>query len=726
MQPQRGLIVDDMGRPLVANRTSWVVSVDRTVLGKLDRATSRRVLLDRVAEVVDVAGDAASARSWSPAATTARCRASAGTARRTSRSRSPATSTQAVALRILEQPEDYPGVARRAAERARLPAARSASTPPTCSATSARSPRTSSTRPRTTATARSTAPRRSAAPASRRSTTRWLRGMPGYQQRRGRLDGPGARRRRRGRRPARRHPGHLASTPRCRASSSSSSRETITTARGDLRHGHRPQLRRRLRRRRRDGGRHRPDRRDGQPADVRPRGLGRRHLARSSSRRLYSAEGRHPAARPGHPGPVRAGLDLEAVHDRRRAHQRLRPRHPAGLLLGVPGRQPRRSRTTSPAPTATSASPRRSRSRATRSSTGSATTSGSGSAPTSPTSTPRTRWSRRPRRSASAARPASTCPARPPAGSPTASGSAPTTSRMKDYYCGIADKPQDSKTSDFVYTFAQRVLRRGLRLPRRRRRELRDRPGRHHRHAAPAGPRLRRDRQRRHALRAADRQGRRRARRHRGARGSRRRRSGSVDVPDSVLGYIDDALKGVTRQGTMAWRMGGFPLDQVHDPRQDRLGRGLRQAVDVLGRVVLRRLRRGDDGQPGRHRLRHLRPGGPHDLGVALRHRRRPRSCPATAAIPGTTPPTGLPDVPRRRLDPAAGAPEATDVTDDDRPPDARRSTGCCCSPCSRCSLLGTPAGLVGHQRTASDLTGGDPHGVPATSSWSTSRSGWC
>ena len=35
VQPQRGLIVDDMGRPLVANRTSWVVSVDRTMLGKM-------------------------------------------------------------------------------------------------------------------------------------------------------------------------------------------------------------------------------------------------------------------------------------------------------------------------------------------------------------------------------------------------------------------------------------------------------------------------------------------------------------------------------------------------------------------------------------------------------------------------------------------------------------------------------------------------------------------
>ena len=35
VQPQRGLIVDDLGRPLVANRTSWVVSIDRSVLAKL-------------------------------------------------------------------------------------------------------------------------------------------------------------------------------------------------------------------------------------------------------------------------------------------------------------------------------------------------------------------------------------------------------------------------------------------------------------------------------------------------------------------------------------------------------------------------------------------------------------------------------------------------------------------------------------------------------------------
>ena len=53
VQPQRGLIVDSQGRPLVANRLSWVVSLDRTVLGKLDPA-DRATLVRRVARVVDV------------------------------------------------------------------------------------------------------------------------------------------------------------------------------------------------------------------------------------------------------------------------------------------------------------------------------------------------------------------------------------------------------------------------------------------------------------------------------------------------------------------------------------------------------------------------------------------------------------------------------------------------------------------------------------------------
>ncbi|HSV41032.1 MAG TPA: penicillin-binding protein 2, partial [Nocardioidaceae bacterium] len=50
-QPARGLIVDDMGRPLVANRTSWVVTVDRTLLHRLEDADQER-LLRRLAKAV--------------------------------------------------------------------------------------------------------------------------------------------------------------------------------------------------------------------------------------------------------------------------------------------------------------------------------------------------------------------------------------------------------------------------------------------------------------------------------------------------------------------------------------------------------------------------------------------------------------------------------------------------------------------------------------------------
>jgi penicillin-binding protein 2 len=53
VQPPRGLIVDAMGRPLVANRASWVVSADRSVLaGMAD--DERTALLRRVARIVDV------------------------------------------------------------------------------------------------------------------------------------------------------------------------------------------------------------------------------------------------------------------------------------------------------------------------------------------------------------------------------------------------------------------------------------------------------------------------------------------------------------------------------------------------------------------------------------------------------------------------------------------------------------------------------------------------
>ena len=108
VQPQRGLIVDDMGRPLVANRTSWVVSIDRGTLAKLSDE-EQRALLHRVSRVTDVAvprihrlltdcgddkavqGDCWNGSPYQPVPVAVDV-------------------PQPMALRVLEQPEDFPGV----------------------------------------------------------------------------------------------------------------------------------------------------------------------------------------------------------------------------------------------------------------------------------------------------------------------------------------------------------------------------------------------------------------------------------------------------------------------------------------------------------------------------------------------------------------------------------------------------------------------------------------
>ncbi len=108
VQPQRGLIVDSQGRPLVANRTSWVISVDRTLLGKLEQ-DERTELVRRVAVVVDAEPDDVEASLVT-------C-GDPGSVRDVCWNGSPyqpvpvATDvSKDVALRVLEQPEDYPGV----------------------------------------------------------------------------------------------------------------------------------------------------------------------------------------------------------------------------------------------------------------------------------------------------------------------------------------------------------------------------------------------------------------------------------------------------------------------------------------------------------------------------------------------------------------------------------------------------------------------------------------
>jgi len=108
VQPQRGLIVDDQGRPLVANRTSWVVSVDRGTLAKLPEV-EQDDLLRRVARVTDVSvtrihrllttcgddksvvGDCWNGSPFQPVPIAVDV-------------------PEPMALRVLEQPEDFPGI----------------------------------------------------------------------------------------------------------------------------------------------------------------------------------------------------------------------------------------------------------------------------------------------------------------------------------------------------------------------------------------------------------------------------------------------------------------------------------------------------------------------------------------------------------------------------------------------------------------------------------------
>ncbi|GAA1963979.1 penicillin-binding protein 2 [Nocardioides panacihumi] len=96
-QPARGLIVDDMGRPLVTNRKAWVVEIDKNVLAQLG-SSDRAELVARVAKatkvaVADIEGTLAdwNGSRYQPV---------------------PIASDvpEKVALAILEQPEDYPAV----------------------------------------------------------------------------------------------------------------------------------------------------------------------------------------------------------------------------------------------------------------------------------------------------------------------------------------------------------------------------------------------------------------------------------------------------------------------------------------------------------------------------------------------------------------------------------------------------------------------------------------
>ena len=133
---------------------------------------------------------------------------------------------------------------------------------------------------------------------------------------------------------------------------------------------------------------------------------------------------------------------------------------------------------------------------------------------------------------------------------------------MKDFYCGIADKPQDAKTSDFVYKFAREFCIEGYAY----------REGDAANFAIGQGDTIVTPLQLARAYAAIANGGTlwepRVGKAIVSPDGEVIRRIApskerEVDVPDSVLDYINEALRGVTSVGTLAWKLGGFPLDQV-------------------------------------------------------------------------------------------------------------------------------------------------------------------
>ena len=133
---------------------------------------------------------------------------------------------------------------------------------------------------------------------------------------------------------------------------------------------------------------------------------------------------------------------------------------------------------------------------------------------------------------------------------------------MKDYYCDLAGKPQTADTSDFVYKFASEFCIEGYAY----------REGDAANFAIGQGDTIVTPLQLARAYAAIANGGTlwepRVGKAIVSPSGDVIRRippskAGRVDVPASVLNYIDEALKGVARVGTMAWKLGGFPLDDV-------------------------------------------------------------------------------------------------------------------------------------------------------------------
>jgi penicillin-binding protein 2 len=133
---------------------------------------------------------------------------------------------------------------------------------------------------------------------------------------------------------------------------------------------------------------------------------------------------------------------------------------------------------------------------------------------------------------------------------------------QKDYYCGLAGKPQTKDTSDFVYKFAREFCIEGNLY----------RAGDAVNFSIGQGDTIVTPLQLARAYAALSNGGTLYAPTVAKALVSpsgkvlRRiapRKVAQLDVPKKYLDYIDRALQGVTREGTMYWKMVDFPIDKV-------------------------------------------------------------------------------------------------------------------------------------------------------------------
>ena len=140
----------------------------------------------------------------------------------------------------------------------------------------------------------------------------------------------------------------------------------------------------------------------------------------------------------------------------------------------------------------------------------------------------------------------------------------------------------------------------------------------------------------------------------------------------SAIAYVDNALKGTPREGTLAWKFGGFPLDKVQL-------RGKTGSAEVYGKqstswvatytkdyVVVMVITQGGTGSGTSGPA--VRKIWEHLYGI-----KGEKVLKSKAAIAGTTPPKQLPTFAARRLDPAA-LDEGREA--DDRPPHGRAPRG--------------------------------------------------